>query len=142
MIIVLRLLETVSKLFFLSNFNDYPLFALVLKHHYIKHICIYQGFRIKIGVIVYDPTKNDWHPVDTILPKARFGSCALVHNDKIILIGGKGHMDDVNGSDELLEFDPNKKEWTTNDDKTWPKMKRQRYYHGCTLGTLDGEKGL
>ena len=92
-----------------------------------------------LGVIVYDPMQNAWTAVNTVLPKARLGSCAVVDNDTIILIGGKGHLEDLTGSDEIWEFDPHKIEWKHN--MTWPRMKRQRYYHGCTLGILDGEKG-
>ena len=93
-----------------------------------------------LGVLVYDPVRDEWTELETDLPKGRIGSCALVHNDKILLIGGKGHLEDLNGSDEVWEFDPIRKEW--NHNMTWPRMKRQRYYHGCTIGILDGDKGL
>ena len=68
-----------------------------------------------LGVIVYDPIKNEWNAVNTVLPKARLGSCAVVDNDTIILIGGKGHLEDLTGSDEIWEFDPHQIEWKHND---------------------------
>ena len=92
-----------------------------------------------LGVLVYDPITDEWRVVNSKLPKARVGSCALVQNDKILLIGGKGHLEDLTGSDEVWEFNPSNRDWNSN--VTWPKMKRQRYYHGCTLGHLKGEKG-
>ena len=88
---------------------------------------------------MYDPKSNQWNSINTNIPKPRIGSCALVHNNNILLIGGKGHLEDINGSDEIWEFDPIKRNW--NNNITWPRMKRKRYYHGCTIGFLEGEKG-
>ena len=88
---------------------------------------------------MYDPKKNQWNVIDANLPKERIGSCAIVHDYSIFLIGGKGHLEDLNGSDDIWEFDPIKLKWHYN--LTWPRMKRERYYHGCTIGFWEGEKG-
>ena len=89
--------------------------------------------------MVYDPVKDEWNVTYSVLPSARQGSCAVVANHKIILIGGKGHMEDLTGSDQVWEFDPQAGKWNHNGN--WPRMKRQRYYHGCTIGVLANEKG-
>ena len=90
--------------------------------------------------MMYDPVNDAWQKIDTVLPKARVGSCAVVlQGDRILLIGGKDHLEDNIGSDELWEFDSEGREFDSN--ATWPLMKRQRYYHGCTIGVLNGEKG-
>ena len=93
-----------------------------------------------VGVMMYNPLKDAWQKIDTVLPKARVGSCAVVlQGDRILLIGGKDHLEDNIGSDEIWEFDSERREFDSN--ATWPLMKRQRYYHGCTIGVLNGEKG-
>ena len=112
----------------------------LLQNFYLAYVSIILFFVFSAGVIVYDPINDAWSTVNSDLPKARVGSCALVHKDKILLIGGKGHLEDLTGSDEVCEFNPSKREW--NNSVTWPMMKRQRYYHGCTLGLLNGEEGL
>ena len=91
------------------------------------------------GILVYDPVKDEWNVTNVILPSARQGSCAVVANDKIILTGGKGHMEDLTGSNQVWEFDPQAVKWNHNGN--WPKMNRPRYYHGCTVGELANEKG-
>lgn len=92
------------------------------------------------GIMMYDPLKDEWNVTNSVLPSARQGSCALVVKGKIILIGGKGHQEEVHGSDKVWEFDPETKEW--NKDQRWASMKRQRYYHACTLGMFNDEKGI
>ena len=91
------------------------------------------------GIIAYDAENDQWNTINTKLPKPRIGACALVKDENILLIGGKGHLEDVNGSDEIWEFDPITLSWNSN--KTFPRMKRERYYHGCAVGFLNGEKG-
>ena len=93
--------------------------------------------------MVYDPLTDEWNVTNAFLPSPRQGACAIEmiseRKNSILLIGGKGHQTELKGSDEIWEFDPQTAEW--NGEKIWPRMKRQRYYHGCIIGMLHGDYG-
>ena len=97
------------------------------------------------GIMVYDPIIDKWDVLDgTALPHSRQGACSLVWNKKILIVGGNDGANQQEdqltaaGSDQVWEFDPESKKW--NQD-SWPPMKWGRYYHGCTIGTLNGIRG-
>lgn len=91
-----------------------------------------------LDVFVYDSVSGKWEGSDQ-LPMPLQGSCAVEHKGKIFLLGGKNEKDFPTGSNQVWQFDPETKVWNTH---TWPKMINNRYYHGCTLFSNNGQVAI
>ena len=71
------------------------------------------------------------------LPEALQGGCGLAWEGRMMVTGGKNDKNCSYGTDRVLMWDETIGSWTDG-----PRMNHPRFYHGCIIMEIAGQKGL